>query len=188
MRPPPSYLCIYKVCYETKKSPWSQTTVIVVKQIVLVRSRPENNVLLMLEKFKDRIERNSFASTFNHIKVTLIIILPFNLVHLWFFPVSHRNWRKRWVDYWGGGGGGAKGMLPLPSEIMGGGAGPPAPTPLFLRLRTRRRDISGLKYWWALILDHRPISHSFTCKKSEFWWAFLHFHGPFGRNDGPTNP
>ena len=27
----------------------------------------------------------------NQIKVTLIIILPFNLVHLSFFPVSHRN-------------------------------------------------------------------------------------------------
>ena len=27
----------------------------------------------------------------NQIKVTFIIILPFNLVHLWFFPVSHRN-------------------------------------------------------------------------------------------------
>ena len=46
----------------------------------------------------------------NQIKVTFIIILPFNLVHLWFFPVSHRNWRKMWVDYcvcvggWGGGG------------------------------------------------------------------------------------
>ena len=40
----------------------------------------------------------------NQIKVTLnsIIILPFNFVHLWFFPVSHRNWRKRWVDYWVG--------------------------------------------------------------------------------------
>ena len=27
----------------------------------------------------------------NQIKVTYIIILPFNLVHLSFFPVSHRN-------------------------------------------------------------------------------------------------
>ena len=27
----------------------------------------------------------------NQIKVTFIIILPFNLVHLCFFPVSHRN-------------------------------------------------------------------------------------------------
>ena len=40
----------------------------------------------------------------NQIKVAFIIILPFNLVHLCFFPVSHRNWRKMWVDYWGGGG------------------------------------------------------------------------------------
>ena len=64
----------------------------------------------------------------NQIKVTFIIILavsfrpdmtldvyrgrkttmqqqqqPFNLVHLWFLPVSHRNWRKRLVDYCGGG-------------------------------------------------------------------------------------
>ena len=27
----------------------------------------------------------------NQIKVTFIIILPFNLIHLSFFPVSHRN-------------------------------------------------------------------------------------------------
>ena len=27
----------------------------------------------------------------NQIKVIFSIILPFNLVHLWFFPVSHRN-------------------------------------------------------------------------------------------------
>ena len=38
----------------------------------------------------------------NQVKVTFIIILPFNLVHLSFFPVSHRNWRKMLVDYWGG--------------------------------------------------------------------------------------
>ena len=35
--------------------------------------------------------------------------------------VSHRNSRKRWVDYWGGG---AKGML-APSQINGGGGLPP---------------------------------------------------------------
>ena len=40
----------------------------------------------------------------NQIKVTFIIILPFDLV-LCDFPVSHRNLRKMWVDYWGGGGG-----------------------------------------------------------------------------------
>ena len=73
----------------------------------------------------------------NQIKVTFIIILPFNLLHLWFFPVSHRNWRKIWVNYWGGGGG-AKGYVGSPSQIMGrgggggvgGGAGPPLPMPM----------------------------------------------------------
>ena len=56
----------------------------------------------------------------NQIQVTFIIILPFNLVHLWFFPVSHRNWRKRWVDYWG-----AKGYVAPLSQIIGGPAPPP---------------------------------------------------------------
>ena len=68
----------------------------------------------------------------NQIKVTFIIILPFNLVHLWFFPVSHKNWRKRRVDYWGGGGGQRVCWPPLPN-YWGGGPGPPWP-PLFLRL------------------------------------------------------
>ena len=63
----------------------------------------------------------------NQIKVTFIIILPFNLVHLWFFPVSHRNWRKRWVDYWGRGGG--KGYIARPPQIIGGGGWPPSSPP-----------------------------------------------------------
>ena len=54
----------------------------------------------------------------NQIKVTFIIILPSNLVHLWFFPVSHRNWRKMWVDYLGGQ---RVGLPPL--KLLGG---PPA--------------------------------------------------------------
>ena len=67
----------------------------------------------------------------NQIKVTFIIILPFNLVHLCVFPVSHRNLRKRWVDYCGGGGGGgAKGMLAPLSNYWGPGPLPPPPTPL----------------------------------------------------------
>ena len=53
----------------------------------------------------------------NQIKVTFIIILPFNLVHLWFFPVTHRNWRKRWVDYWGG----QRVCSPPPYQIIGEG-------------------------------------------------------------------
>ena len=67
----------------------------------------------------------------NLINVAFIIILPFNLVYLWFFPVSHRNWRKRWVDYWG-----AKGYVgPPPLKLLGGLPPPPPPRPpLFLRL------------------------------------------------------
>ena len=66
----------------------------------------------------------------NQIKVAFIIILPFNLVHLWFFPVSHRNWRKRWVDYWGGGGGGGQRVCCLPfSNYWGGLLSPPPPPP-----------------------------------------------------------
>ena len=67
----------------------------------------------------------------NQIKLTFIIILPFNLVHLSFFPVSHRNLRKMWVDYWG-----VKGYVGPAFQIIGG-AWPPFPPPLlplFLRL------------------------------------------------------
>ena len=40
----------------------------------------------------------------NQIKVTFIIIFPFNLLHLCFFPVSHRIEDKcGWIN-WGGGG------------------------------------------------------------------------------------
>ena len=58
----------------------------------------------------------------NQIKVAFIIILPFNLVHLCFFPVSHRK---------GGciiGGGGQRVCWP-PSQIIGGPP-PPLPTPM----------------------------------------------------------
>ena len=86
----------------------------------------------------------------NQIKVTFIIILPFNLVYLWFFPVSHRNWRKRWVDYCRGRGGGQRVCCPLPSQIIGGGVW----TPLFLRLCYQGGKIwdassedTGVEYW-----------------------------------------
>ena len=67
----------------------------------------------------------------NQIKVIFIIILPFNLVHLCFFPVSHRNGRKMWVNYWGG-----QRVCWPPSQIIGGLAPPPPcpPPPFFLRL------------------------------------------------------
>ena len=54
----------------------------------------------------------------NHIKVAFIIILPFNLVHVWFFPVSHWNWRKMWVDYLGRVGGG-QGYVGRPLKLLG---------------------------------------------------------------------
>ena len=70
----------------------------------------------------------------NQIKVAFIIILTWYICD--FFPVSHRNRREKWVDYWGGGGGGGgggKGYVDPLSNYWGGGGWPPWP-PLFLRL------------------------------------------------------
>ena len=64
----------------------------------------------------------------NQIKITFIIILPFSLVHMWFFPISDGNWRKRWMDYWGGG---AKGMLGPLSNYWGVGGLAPLPPPSY---------------------------------------------------------
>ena len=55
----------------------------------------------------------------NQIKVTFIIILPFNLVHLSFFPVSHRN-------LLGGGRGGGQRVCWPPLSNYWGGADPPS--------------------------------------------------------------
>ena len=71
----------------------------------------------------------------NQIKVTIIIILPFNLVHMWFLPVSHRNWRKRWVDYWGGGG---KGYVGPPLKLLGGLAPWPPSSYAYVKVYTDR--------------------------------------------------
>ena len=75
-----------------------------------------------------RIELRGIVLTVpsNQIKVTFIIILPFNLVPFWFFPVSHRNWRKGWVDYWGG-----QRVYWPPSQIIGGAWPPPLSTLMF---------------------------------------------------------
>ena len=66
----------------------------------------------------------------NQIKVTFIIILPFNLIH-WDFFLFHIEIKRKcgWI-IWGEGR--AKGML-APSQIIGGGAAP-LPGPLFLSL------------------------------------------------------
>ena len=76
----------------------------------------------------------------NQIKVTFIIVLPFNLVHLCYF-LFHIAIEGRGVGGLLGGGakvggllGGAKGML-APLSNYRGGLGPlPPPPPLFLRL------------------------------------------------------
>ena len=63
----------------------------------------------------------------NQIKVTFIIILPFNLVHFDFFPFHIEiEGKGEWII----GGGGPKGMLapPPPSQIIGGGGAAPPPS------------------------------------------------------------
>ena len=86
----------------------------------------------------------------NQIKVTFIIILPFNLVHLWFFPVSHRNWRKMWVGYWEGG---VQRVCCPPSQSNYWGASPP---PLFLRLCVVPSTHIRIAYDFC----HHPYIHS----------------------------
>ena len=85
-----------------------------------------------IENSRTELKRIVLQVPSNQIKVTFIIILLFNLVHLWFFPVSHRNWRKIWVDYLGG-----QRVCWLPLKLLWRAccAPPPATSPpLFLRL------------------------------------------------------
>ena len=73
----------------------------------------------------------------NQIKVTFIIILPFNLVHLRFFPVSHTKLKEKAGGLLGGGGGwgGGNGYVAPPPKLLGGLPPPTCPPPpLFLRL------------------------------------------------------
>ena len=64
----------------------------------------------------------------NQIKVTFIIILPFNLVHLWFFLFHIEiEGKGGWIIGGGGGGGGAKCMLAPPLKLLGEGPAPPPP-------------------------------------------------------------
>ena len=70
----------------------------------------------------------------NQIKVTFIIILPFNLIHWGFFSLFHKDieGKCRWI-IGGGGVGGGKGYVGPPSQILGGPAPCPLPlpTPMF---------------------------------------------------------
>ena len=73
-----------------------------------------------------RIELRGIVLTVpsNQIKVTFIIILPFNLVHFTIFSCFTWKLKEKMGGLLGGGGGGrAKGML-APSQIIGG---PPPP-------------------------------------------------------------
>ena len=103
----------------------------------------------------------------NQIKVAFIIILPFNLVYLWFFRVSHRNWRKRWVDYWG-----AKGYVGPPLKLMGGPSPPPPPPPplppLFLRLCLWTQQIPTLTI--SCMREYLNIQSNFICSFSNTSW------------------
>ena len=60
----------------------------------------------------------------NQIKVTVIIILPFNLVYLCFFFLFHIiiEGKCGWIN-----GGGGKGYVGPPLKLLGGGPGPPGP-------------------------------------------------------------
>ena len=98
----------------------------------------------------------------NQIKVTFIIILPFNLVHLSFFPVSHRNWRKcGWII--GGGGGGQRVCCPPPLKLLGGPAPPPPPPSSSYAYEANK---------WNYCLLHSPaIEMVFSCSPyNQFNW------------------
>ena len=98
------------------------------------------------------------------IKVTFIIILPFNLVHLWFFPVSHRNWRKRRVDYWGG-----QRLCWPPLPNYWGGLAPPLPTPMVLLLNHLWFNnhcqplFFSFFFWWLIIQQNRALFFIHLC-------------------------
>ena len=85
----------------------------------------------------------------NQIKVTFIIILPFNLVHLWFF-LFHIEIEGKcgWLI------GGPKGLLAPLSNYWG--ARPPCPHPLFLRLCPSRK---------------RTMSHQMSQERKKIVWS-----------------
>ena len=96
----------------------------------------------------------------NQIKVTFIILLLF-YPPTWYicdiFPVSHRNRRKMWVDYWGGGGGGGRAKGRLASSQIIGRPDPPPPSPLFLRL-CRERQIQKRQMYPLNLLHSRCVA------------------------------
>ena len=72
------------------------------------------------------------------------------MVHLWFFPVSHKNWRKMWVDYWGG-----KGYVGPSSQIIG----VPGTPPLFLRLWVSQCNENTWLIWSFVQCNEKWLSY-----------------------------
>ena len=71
----------------------------------------------IIENSRIELRRIVLPAPSNHIKVTFIIILPFNLFHI---KIERKG---GWII-----GGGGKGYVGPPSQIIGGGAGPLAPS------------------------------------------------------------
>ena len=94
----------------------------------------------------------------NQIKVTFIIILPFNLVHLCFFLFHIEiEGKGGWIIGGGGGRGGKGYVAPPPCQIIGG-AWPPWP-PLFLRLcNCYKLKISLYKHNTIFIYDIESLT------------------------------
>ena len=119
----------------------------------------------------------------NQIKAAFIIILPFNLVHLCFFPVSHRHWRKMWVDYWGGG----QRVCWPPLSNYWGGLAPPGPPSSYAyayssfckQMGSQKGEIKWDNESWC-IRSCSPASdlHYFRNKVSNFETCFQAFSGP----------
>ena len=146
------------------------------------------------ENSRIELKRIFLQAPSNQIKVTFIIILPFNLVHFLFFPVSHRNWRKMWVDYWGGG----KGYVAPPLQLFGGPGSPsPLPTPVDYYYLPPRLRSNQIQIWLEDIqqsqrshrhqsrlqrrLQHKPelLRHKFHRRRQQQRtkrWDLLHHH------------
>ena len=74
-------------------------------------------------EFKNRIERNSFASTFKSNKSYIYNYFTLQLGTIVIFSCFTQKLKEMWVDYWGG----PKGMLAPPLKLLGGGPAPPPP-------------------------------------------------------------
>ena len=107
----------------------------------------------------------------NQIKVAFIIILPFNLVHLWFLFHIEIEGKGGWII------GGAKGYVgPPPPKLLGGAwpllAPPPRPTPMDLTSQEWTHLLGAIRETWLLTgfwfnpLYTGGLFHSYMLDKS----------------------